>query len=472
MNSPHQREQLPDVLSDALDATERARVEAHLRQCPQCARELRELQQMQATLASLPVAPVPARVRENVRAVLREEPRKFALPFAFPLPTRQLAWGGTAVVAAVGLMLLARPSLQQGDAFSQSSPISDSEIAARSARSDGAAPPGNLGSPPKSASSRQNSNNSTKTRAISPKTQLKPEVAQPAPVAPPIADAPADNSAPDAALPSFAFPAPPRPISPPKQPNARPVAPTDSSPAPGAPSEPSAPKTTTTPQTKIAPKQATAPQTNSPKAQAVAPPKNAPPTTEEPAPPSDATPNARAAPPAPMMAPSLARDNARAEKRDQNGFASDAPGAVAPRARVAPAPLAQENRASNSALTSNWPGGAVTATFAPRANEARNDTSAGARVNGQLAPTRKAPMVLTLSVAKPIGNARLILLAPDGESTIWRGDLNELPAQIEISLSVLDQFKTSKVGKLRARLEQIDGEGNPKSSSVFEIPLP
>ena len=93
MNCLHCREQLTLLQSDALDATERAAVEAHLAQCPECAREWRALEAMRATLVSLPAAPAPPQLRANVRAALQPKTRR-ALPFALPIAqARGLAWG-------------------------------------------------------------------------------------------------------------------------------------------------------------------------------------------------------------------------------------------------------------------------------------------------------------------------------------------------------------------------------------------
>ena len=500
MNFPHQREQLPDLLCDALDDAARARVEAHLRECPQCARELRQLQQMQATLASLPSAPVPVSVRANVRAALREKPRNtfalpLALPFAFPLNSRQLAWGGAAAIGAIGLMLLARPSLQRDDAFSQPAPLSESEIATRSA-SDAArdTAPTNAATAPQSRARAAAKPAKTKAPANQPApaaaSSNSPKTTVPAPVLPPpTASAPTDNSAP--ATPSFVFPAAPQPIAPPKAKTSpsRPVAPADMSaappkaqPNPATQSELTRPAAT--PRAKIA--RITPPELSAQSTGKVSG-KFAPATPSDTTP-NAATPSARSAPPAPMMAPApaadvaRAADAARAGSGDRNGSADAphnglAPGESPMGARALPAPLARENQASNeplmqksngNATISNWPGGQIKASLATRADRSRT----GARTNVQnLAAAAKAPLVLTLSVANPIGNARLILLAPDGELTIWRGALGALPAQIEIARSTLDKLKAAKEQNLRARLEQIDGAGNLTSSSVFEVPL-
>ena len=166
MNSPHQREQLPNLLSDALEPAERARVESHLEQCAQCQNELRALQGMQAALASLPMQPAPENLRANVLGALRENKQRSRvlpivnaiglaradkrqrsdarqngkapfLPLPFALPTRALAWGGAVALGALGLMLLGRPSLQNADMAPQSAK-SEADFASGAAPTKGA----------------------------------------------------------------------------------------------------------------------------------------------------------------------------------------------------------------------------------------------------------------------------------------------------------------------------------------------
>lgn len=495
MNSPHQREQLPDLLSDALDDTQRARVESHLRECEQCARELRQLQQMQATIASLPVAPVPVSVRAGVRAALREKPRSsFALPFAFPFPlrSRQLAWGGAAVAGAIGLMLLARPALQQ-DAYTQSAPVDETQLAARADQNSADHNGATAGEAvkPQTLAPRADNQPAAKSQAA-PKAATRPErkpapktIEQlpvlPPPPAPVVSSAPiAPQSPQDSApvpqvrQPDFAFPDAPRPIPKPETNPAktRPIAPTNQAATARG-------KTSATP----AEKPKVAPKTGAPTTKSALPA------------PKSATQSANGA--APSTADSSeshsdgtnARSNAGGIAPDTLRRAHPAPSPLAKRAERAKVEqptdraLAQNNAGSaTSAQTSaQWPGGQIKATLASRA-----DAQSGTRVGGQseaapatqapraqaFAPPPQQPLILTVRVANPIGQARLILLTPAGELTVWRGVLNDQVAQIELAPATLDKARAPKGQTVRARLEQIDGDGNPKSSSTFEFTQP
>ncbi len=490
MNSPHQREQLPDLLSDALDANERARVESHLRECTQCSRELHQLEQMQAAVAALPAAPVPVSVRANVRAQLREKPRRtFAMPFAFPLKTSQLAWGGAAVVGAVGLMLLGRPSLQN-DVYSQSAPVSETELAAGAAQSDGA--------PQDNATAAKASQPSASAGAILPK-KLVP--AKPAPgvdvngkapkamaplsqlPAPPRSTKP-QSDAPGGAMPSFKFPAAPAPLSSPKidKSKSRPVAPSASESEPKSKVGPAKPDNGAT-------KNATPAQTAPEKAGKVAPKSLNDNSAQENSASRSAGP---AAPTIPPIANAMAAPITQSEGGANGAASSAGSGAVpqTPRAvkpnmalgRIAP-PSAQKTRAgavasadaatAAPAASASWPGGKVNATLAPRAQTKRGDNErSNAAGNLSFAPPPKFPLVLTIGVAQPIGKARLILLMPGGEQTIWRGELNALPAQVELSQATIEKASGKSGQTLRARLEQISGDDNLISSSTFELLVP
>ncbi len=512
MNSPHQREQLPDLLSDALDANERARVESHLRECAQCARELRELKQIQAAVAALPAAPVPVSVRANVRAQLRERPpRAFVLPFAFPLKTSQLAWGGAAVVGAIGLMLLGRPSLQN-DVYSPSAPVSETEMAAGAAKHDGSA---QSAKPDSAIQDKATGPKAPQPRASDgappPKTApQKPAPVQSAPgvdvngqapkaMAPlPSLPAPSISTKPRAdanggAQPSFAFPVAPAPLSPPQinKSKSRAVAPGDFEPEPKAKFER---ENNGRSKAKFG---STKPSDGATKNDSPA--QNAPGKVEKPAPKSAednsfsqensvsraTIPAAPIVPPMAAPAPSTSFANGAASSA-RNDAAFQAPKAVKPNramGRIAPS-AAQTDRASEtagaadmtlaaSATSAQWPGGAVKATLSPRAQTQRGDnqrSSAGG--NFALAPPSKFPLILTFGVAQPIGKARLILLTPGGEQTIWRGELNALPAQVELSQTTIEKANGKSGQTLHARLEQIGGDDNPISSSTFELPVP
>ena len=472
MNSPHQREQLPDLLSDALEPAERARVESHLAECEQCARELRALQQIQQTLAALPAATPPASLRGNVRAALRENPQQTralpglwanragnkALPFA--LPARQLAWGGAVALGAVGLMLLARPSLHN-DALTQSAPVSETQLADR-ALSGAAAPKDVNGSTAvakiprvtaRSAQTKPKSKKGGSTTALAPKSGARTDgsidsVAS-LPALPRTRVAPSENLEP---IPTLKAPLPEtfQNVAPAFTRNSDGSKPEK---RPKAMQKP-APRLQNSPAPKIASDKATQKQLNG---------------QSEAAP---ATPSGSGATQANSgigIAGGRALESARADTaldRNSEAPAAPAPPAIAPPAPMPPASappapasrVAPENMMrSRIAKPDAWPGGAVEASIA---------AAPPATKMGRLGAT--AP-VLKLRVALAIGNARLFLQLPNGETQVWRGSLNAAPVAI-----ALDKMGSKVLSgqKIRARLEQIDDEGNPKSSTTFDLVWP
>ena len=479
MNSPHQREQLPDLLSDALSETERARVESHLSSCEQCARELRALQLMQKSVASLPAQSPPESIRRGVRAALRENPKQawtFAslLPQAraknsrFFVPTRQLAWGGAVAVAAVGLMLLARPSLQNNP-YSSTAPVSEGELATRAETGQAGSGAANSNSPAPTADTELEAPQSPTKSPVPPK--LGPSISQqaappapepriPAPVAPPTNDSAPENFAP---IPNAAPPqtkSAPRPTARPQEPRgdkktSRPSAPTTTKPKLSTPTpSPSGPTTQ--------------PSNQKPKSTENAADNSAPNKVTQPAPKVDA--------PAPPVAPVTKPDASEAES-DDNSHSFAPPSSIGPnatadanndRARIAPpAPMARAQEAPSIAQNgpaSNWTGGAVSA---------RIDRIPARPSVGRLGivPPANAP-ILTLGVSKAIGNARLVLLLPNGETQIWRGSMNAEPIRIKLDNPALEKANLRVGQKINARLEQIDGEGNPKGSTLFDLLWP
>ena len=461
MNSPHQREQLPDLLSDALTDTERARVESHLAECEQCARELRALQSMQQSLAALPAATSPDRIRANVRAALRENPEQArnwssflanrersgarrALPFA--LQTRQLAWGGAVAVAAVGLMLLARPSLQN-DSLSASAPVSESELAARADQNAQSADAPKSSAPaPAPGNARTNKNQKAKPNAKSPQTPASapPRAVQPENLAPipavefPPAETPAIERAPQQTIKPSQTPRaskkPARPLAPPKISQK-----SESSAQPGGQTEKerdkSAPATVTQPAPSL-----------------VRP--NGPATSAENSDRARSN-DAATAPGASASGSNSARSDEPTDHINQNAPAAPvtADGAF----QAAPMPRQSLAKASPA-----WTGGEVTATVT------RVQSLAG---RTRLAPETNVP-ILTLSVSKPIGDARLFLRLPDGETQIWSGVVNAIPVKINLDDPALANANLLGGQKIRARLEQIDGEGNPKGSILFDLLWP
>ena len=174
---------------------------------------------------------------------------------------------------------------------------------------------------------------------------------------------------------------------------------------------------------------------------------------------------APALPSTPGAVPDAARAKSRADSSqapvaDAPGARSDnAPAAFSPHSRInsaAPAPAAPAPQ-QKSDVTGDWPGGAVEASI-----------NAASPAMSRAGMMKTAP-VLTLRVALAIGNARLLLLLPNGETQVWRGSLNAAPVEIPLG-KVASQVVSGQ--KIRARLEQIDDEGNPKSSTTFTVLWP
>ena len=562
MNSPHQREQLPALLCDALDAAERERVESHLAQCAQCARELRVLQQTQNTLANLPVALTPGNLRSNVREALRAEklqspsqtstsnsrtltvlksedlsPRKadenkdwrdkdarkprpnLALPFALPASsTRRLAWGAAAVLSAIGLMLLARPSFQNG-AYAPA-PQSEAELAARSGVNS-AANTTDAGQMDKAASRNAETAKSQPSRPGAPKANAskanavkgqatQSQAAQAAQAAPnagrlptfpplPAPNARALESDGTPQVPTISSAAPPvvTAIKPLPRIKIAPAPPTEIAPAKAVPSTEIAPKTNVPPVAKPSPMTL--------RAQSKASDDSAPPTASAPpstlaaplgraraAAPSAAAPNAAAnagnAGNEPLQTPKNRLYAGRfggangdgATNSANNGDAPALPRSSAgerknrsdtPRIRLAPGGAVSSAGANLGAAqqsSAGWTGGSVSATLT-RLGAAKADVNGRARA---LPGTQGAPLTLTFGVSLAIGNARLILLLPGGERRVWSGSLNALPVQIALPAATIEGANLKSGQKIRARLEQIGGDGNPMGSSTFELTLP
>ncbi len=447
MNSPHQREQLPDLLCDALSPTQRARVESHLAGCEQCARELRALQAMQQSLAALPAATPPARVRANVRAALHQnqKPRWTWLPLgAQRAGARQVAWGGAVALSAIGLMLLARPSLQN-DSLNQSAPVSETEIAANASKN---AAPDSTGAAKKPGAKKSSkvAGNAKPNPSVLPEKRANGRPDSSASL-PPLPPPPSASSIPPRTR--IKQPETLAPVPQTKTPSSELFPEIAPKPTRVTPTRPGAPAAKTQAATKTqspALSQSKLP-THKPAGRVVAP-------QQVPASPNAENQDAAFSAQAPETsgnqsaisgagtgnAPLADRENARARERDDNASAAFAPPRLG---RIAPAPAMQRQALDSS----DWAGGAVGA---------------------QLKRVGKTP-VLTLSVAIAIGNARLFLLLPNGESQVWRGSMNAAPVEIKLP-ELAGQVRSGQ--KIRARLEQIDSEGNPKSSTLFDLLWP
>ena len=68
------RGQLTEYLDDSLDATQTARVAAHLRQCAACAAYLATLRKTIDLLGALPTKTAPAPLRQRLLAIPDDEP--------------------------------------------------------------------------------------------------------------------------------------------------------------------------------------------------------------------------------------------------------------------------------------------------------------------------------------------------------------------------------------------------------------
>lgn len=495
MDCSHCRERLTLLISDALSPAERAEVQAHLEQCPDCARELRALQNIQQTLVSLPAAETPLNIRANVRAALRQQPRRaWALPFA--LPARNLAWGGALTVGALGLMLLARPVQYGGGSV----PAGDiAQLEARPDANVSAVPPSAVAPDADGSKADQSfADGHAKQKSGAGAPPAAQKHGQPAPQA---------------------VPQLPAPVAPSQRDNAKALdgAATESAKAPAqtkAKSNAPAPKPSAD-KPKAKPPSAT----GEARQQAVAPVTK--PATDEPQPPAPRAANADNAPQSPASPAPAADQRANAPT---DAASSDAPSAPSESSREAPAapsgpPTALAAPGANglyrAGRDARWTGGAVTATLARRTAERANTFAGGSsnsiagqttRKTGETAkrnppaavpapappaamsdaasdaqetkpepsaPESQTPVTLTLSAEKALGPARLMLVAPPAkDAEIWRGTLGTQPLEIPLPNAVLQRLNPQSGQKIRARLEQIDGQGESVQSLPLELTWP
>ena len=491
------------LLCDALSPNERAAVEAHLEQCPNCARELRALRLTRETLASLPASPTPDRVRANVRAALLHPPRRrfawplvWPLPFALGAPTRQLAWGGALAVSAIGLMLLARPLQHSSSSNTPASESAPLQSAGKTVGASAQKPVAVSSAPAKSTPAKTapvaNGSNSNAlfsdghAKWVRPKGTAKlPQPAKIEGVAPQRAPRVAPPGA--VAAPSDAFSN--GTASTAKTRNKIGPATEKSSAAKSPPAQPSA----------VEPARATA--RARPKLAAPAPKTNVlkPPLT------------APASPSAPAAVPSGAASLAKSSGPTSAGLAGSSgepPARVAGNQKqsAAPSAIARADGAFQMRLAQTWTGGAVTATLTRGAlagdgvarlgvgepNSRGTSENAPAAAPASAAPLKgppppapvtamrggasvavvDAPVTLTLRAVRSVGAARLLLLAPDRETEIWRGTLGTAPVEIPLQNPVLQQLSPKSGQKIRARLEQINGQGESAQSLPLELTWP
>jgi negative regulator of sigma E activity len=110
MNHEELRERLSAYLDADLDASEQARIEEHLRECPDCRREYRELRHTVDLLRGLPAPDPPADLADRVIARLRAGEGRPGLMARCRARLSRIAdspWSTPVSAAAVGLGVLA-----------------------------------------------------------------------------------------------------------------------------------------------------------------------------------------------------------------------------------------------------------------------------------------------------------------------------------------------------------------------------
>ena len=131
MNCHETRERLSGLLDDALDASERALVGAHLDTCPDCRRELDRLRATVSLLSRVERPRAPVGFVDRVMAAARPVPwyrrlgRRLFLPLNIKLPVQAAAM---LVIAVLGVYLLQRtPELRDAARVERETPASRSE---------------------------------------------------------------------------------------------------------------------------------------------------------------------------------------------------------------------------------------------------------------------------------------------------------------------------------------------------------
>lgn len=129
------RARLGEFLDGTLPGVQREKVAAHLATCPDCAREKRELENTVAALRDLKPVAAPPQLRLKVRSALQQEAQakrsgRDALGFSWWRPAK-MVWAGSLTLAAMLLIVLAKPyeQLPQTLPQSQSSSPLDERLA-------------------------------------------------------------------------------------------------------------------------------------------------------------------------------------------------------------------------------------------------------------------------------------------------------------------------------------------------------